>query len=360
MKKVIKFIIFIIIGSLTCYGIYNDIDRVNKQKIVKTTKEEVIDYNGAKYNGWLQVSGNKLLNEHKKEIQLKGISTHGIQWFGHLYTYENLQNLKDTWGINTFRISLYTDPNSDGYIKNKELKNQVIKLIDYSIKLDMYVIVDWHILNDNNPQTYKKEAIEFFNEISKKYKNNNNVIYEICNEPNGNVTWEKDIYPYANDIIKVIRKNSKKALVIVGTPDWCKDLDSVSKKPLKYKNVIYSLHFYAGSHDKKLRDKIDKFREKDLAVFVSECGITDVSGNGKIYEEKFKEWTNYLDEKNISWIFWALSNKNESSSLLTEDYEVLDSYIEIGENGSLTVKKGNDLNDYLTEVGYIVKNIMTK
>ena len=79
-----------------------------------------------------------------------------------------------------------------------------------------------------------------------------------------------------------------------------------------------------------------------------------------IYEEKFKEWTNYLDEKNISWIFWALSNKNESSSLLTEDYEVLDSYIEIGDNGSLTVKKGNDLNDYLTEVGYIVKNIMTK
>ena len=34
----------------------------------------------------------------------------------------------------------------------------------------MYVIIDWHILSDNNPQTYKKESIEFFNEISKKYK----------------------------------------------------------------------------------------------------------------------------------------------------------------------------------------------
>lgn len=317
MKKVIKFIIFIIIGSLTCYGIYNDIDRVNKQKIVKTTKEEVIDYNGAKYNGWLQVSGNKLLNEHKKEIQLKGISTHGIQWFGHLYTYENLQNLKDTWGINTFRISLYTDPNSDGYIKNKELKNQVIKLIDYSIKLDMYVIVDWHILNDNNPQTYKKEAIEFFNEISKKYKNNNNVIYEICNEPNGNVTWEKDIKPYAQEMISLIRSIDNDAIIIVGTPNWCQDVDIVAKNPIKnVSNVMYSLHFYAATHKQDIRDKMLEALDLDLPIFVSEFGICDASGNGNIDEKEANIWIDTLNNHNISWICWNLSNKSETSSLI--------------------------------------------
>ena len=47
-------------------------------------------------------------------------------------------------------------------------KEKVISLIDYLIDLDMYVIVDWHILSDSNPLTYKEEAITFFDELSKK------------------------------------------------------------------------------------------------------------------------------------------------------------------------------------------------
>ena len=73
------------------------------------------------------------------------------------------------------------------------------------IKQDMYVIIDWHILSDNNPMTYKEEAKDFFDTVSKKYKDSPNVIYEICNEPNGNTNWNNDIKPYADEIIKVIR-----------------------------------------------------------------------------------------------------------------------------------------------------------
>ena len=68
-------------------------------------------------------------------------------------------------------------------------------------------------LDDNNPMTYKEEAKEFFDEMSREYKDIPNVLYEICNEPNGEeVTWDDVIKPYAEEMIEVIRNNSKNHL----------------------------------------------------------------------------------------------------------------------------------------------------
>ena len=68
----------------------------------------------------------------------------------------------------------------------------------------MYVVLDWHILSDGNPKTSQKQAFQFFTRYAKKYGKQNNILYEICNEPNGNVTWAKDIKPYAKKAIKKV------------------------------------------------------------------------------------------------------------------------------------------------------------
>lgn len=72
----------------------------------------------------------------------------------------------------------------------------------------MYVIVDWHILSDGNPNSHKKEAKAFFKEMSKELKGYNNVIYEICNEPNNGTSW-KEIKSYAKSVISTIREMIK-------------------------------------------------------------------------------------------------------------------------------------------------------
>lgn len=304
---------------------------------------------------WLRVKDGKLVNSRGKEVQLRGISTHGIQWFFNehnisIYTYENMKNLKDNWGINVFRIAMYTDPQSDGYIGNPGLKDEVIKLVEYAIDLDIYVIIDWHTLNDGNPREYEEEAIKFFDELSLKYKDVPNVIYEICNEPNGDVTWEDDVKVYALNLIETIRTNSPKSLIIVGIPDWCKDLDSVLKSPLDYENVMYSVHFYAGSDGELLRSNMKKFLSKGLPIFVTECGLTDNSGDGEIYPNEFKKWIEFLDEKNISYIYWSLSIKDESASIMKID----DTYFSWDEDDNFINK---DLNDYLSDSGKLIKEI---
>lgn len=71
----------------------------------------------------------------------------------------------------------------------------------------MYVIVDWHILSDGNPNSHKKKQKPFQGDV-KGIKGYNNVIYEICNEPNNGTSW-KEIKSYAKSVISTIREMIK-------------------------------------------------------------------------------------------------------------------------------------------------------
>ena len=77
----------------------------------------------------------------------------------------------------------------------------------------MYVIVDWHILEDNDPNINIDKAKAFFEMISSEYSSVPNIIYEICNEPNGDTDWN-DVYGYSEQIIKIIRKNNPDSLIL--------------------------------------------------------------------------------------------------------------------------------------------------
>ena len=311
------------------------------------------------YNGNLSIYKGNIVNEDKEMVKLKGVSSHNLYWYKRIYTKDNLKEMRDTWGMNVFRIALYTNPKEEGYIINKDQINDVERIIDYCIDLDIYVIVDWHILRDNNPNIYKKEAIEFFDEISKKYKDSPNVIYEICNEPNGDeVTWDMEIKPYAEDLIQVIRKNTKKSLIIVGLADWCKDINSAKENLLEDKNTIYSVHFYAGAKNNKLKEEIASAIKDNMPIIVTECGATDESGNGKLFKKEFINWIEFLDSNKISWVVWQLSEKDETSSLVIkrEVQDRLDFLNKKYTKKELKRKKYH-INDYLSDNGNFIKEV---
>lgn len=267
----------------------------------------------------LHVQGAQLLDEHDQPRQLRGVSTHGIAWFPQYVNADLFHTLKTDWGINTVRIAMYTAENG-GYLTdgNKdELKRLVRKGVDAAIAQDLYVIVGWHTLSDNNPLPSADEAKRFFSEISREYAGKPNVLYEICNEPNGSTTWAQ-VKQYAEQVIPAIRANSKDAVVLVGTPTWSQDIDAAQQDPLTgMGNVMYTMHFYAAEHHEELRDKLVHVVESGFPVFVSEFGITEASGDGRIDTASATAWLNTLDKYDISYIMWNLSNKQESSAIFT-------------------------------------------
>jgi endoglucanase len=278
--------------------------------------------------GALQVSGTKLVSQKTgDEVQLRGVSTHGINWdVGYPYISEkSFKTLRDSYGVNAIRLAMYTteyygycDKGSASDSKStvqSTLKKRVDDGVQAATKLGMYVIIDWHVLNDQTPLTYKKEAKAFFKEMSKKYKDYDNVIYEICNEPNGGTTWS-DIKKYAKEVIPVIRENDSDAVIIVGTPTWSQDVDVAAESPLDYDNIMYTMHFYAATHGSSYRDKLQKALDKGLPVMVTEFGVSEASGDGALNKSEAEKWLKMLDKNKISYFAWSLSNKAESSALL--------------------------------------------
>lgn len=264
-------------------------------------------------HGALRVSGTDLKDSHGRKFQLKGVSTHGIAWFPQYVNKAAFKTLRDRYGINTIRLAMYTNK-SEGY--GPAVEKKVQEGVKYATQLGMYVIIDWHVLSEGNPNKHKAQAKRFFAKMAKKYKKHKNVIYEICNEPNGNVTWEKQIKPYAKTIVKQIRRYDKKAVIVVGTPTWSQDVDVVANSPLKAKNIMYALHFYAGTHKEWNQEKLKTAYKKGLPVIVTEFSISDASGNGALDKSSGNKWMRLLNRYNISYTSWSLCNKNESSALI--------------------------------------------
>ena len=272
--------------------------------------------------GRLQVSGTKLTDESGNIIQLRGVSTHGISWFPDYVNYDAFATLRDDWGANVVRIAMYPEE-YNGYLSGGDkaaLKQIIDNGVNYATQLGMYVIIDWHVLN-YAPSRHTQEACDFFAEMASKYSGHDNVIYEICNEPVG-ADWNSDIKPYAETVIGTIRKYDDHALILVGTNTWSQDVDSVVGNTLDDGNVMYVAHFYAGTHKENIRNKISTALNAGVPVFISECSICDASGNGGIDYASASEWLDFMNSNQLSFIAWSLSNKAETSALISSGCSV--------------------------------------
>lgn len=267
-------------------------------------------------HGALHVENGKLTDADGNVVQLYGMSTHGIAWFPQYINYDSFRTLRDDWNTNCIRLAMYT-AEYGGYCAGgdkEQLKQLVRDGVSYATELGMYVIVDWHILSDCDPNQNKDEAIAFFREMSEAFADNDNVLYEICNEPNSGTSWDS-IKSYAEEVIPVIREQKPDAVILVGTPTWSQEIDKAAASPLTFDNVMYTLHFYAGTHKDDLRNRLETCAQNNLPVFVSEFGMCDASGNGANDFDSTTKWLDLLNKYQISFCCWNLANKDESSSV---------------------------------------------
>ena len=297
---------------------------------VKEAEYKYVD-NGYSRFGKLHVEGTNLVDANNNPVQLIGLSTHGLQWYGEYVNEVSLSACKEAFNVNVFRFSLYTA--EGGYCecnatKKEELYNRVLEGVRIATKLDMYAIVDWHMLgeeddNDKNPLYYKEQAKEFFDRITKDLKDYDNVFYEIMNEPCGPTKWS-DCKKYAEEIIPIIRANKPDAVVLVGTPKWASDLASPRSNPLSFENIMYTFHFYAA--DLKDTSIVTKAYNAGMPVFVTEHGGMDADGDGDIDKTSTNNWYKVLDARNISYVAWNISHSKGSSAILKSKTKTLDDF----------------------------------
>jgi endoglucanase len=271
----------------------------------------VIPAKGVADLGMLQVKGNKILDKTGTPVQLRGMSLFWSQWIGKYYNEETVNWLKEDWKCNVVRAAMAVE--NDGYLTNKSSeKAKVFAVVDAAIKAGIYVIVDWH---DHNGEKNVEASKAFFAELSKKYGEYPNIIYETYNEPLA-VSWNGVLKPYHEAVIAEIRKNDPDNLIICGTRTWSQAVGDVIGNKINDVNVAYTLHYYAATHKQDLRNEAKRALDNDVPLFVTEYGVSEASGDGSINEEEAKKWWQLLDEYKVSHCNWSIADKVELSAAL--------------------------------------------
>ncbi|WP_223650873.1 glycoside hydrolase family 5 protein [Hymenobacter psoromatis] len=262
-------------------------------------------------HGRLRVAGTQLVDQHGAKVMLRGVSFGWHSLWPRFYNEAAVGWLQKDFSCNVVRAAMGIEVGERNYKQDPAFsKAKVEAVVAGAIKADIYVIIDWHSHNIN-----LAEAKGFFAEMSKKYAKYPNIIYEVFNEPDQE-SWP-EAKAYSEEIIKVIRANDPSNIILVGCPHWDQDINLPAADPIKgYANLMYTMHFYAATHGKWLRDRTDAALASGLPVFVSESAGMEASGDGPLNNEAWQAYIDWMEAKGLSWIVWSVSDKDETCSML--------------------------------------------
>lgn len=264
-----------------------------------------------KKHGQLSLQGTQLVDKNNEPIVLRGLSFGWHSMWPRFYNEKAVSWLKKDFNCNVVRATMGIELGDYSYTNDPQFSKEKIEaVINGAIKSDIYVIIDWHSHNVN-----LKQAKVFFAEMSQKYSKYPNIIYEIFNEPDYETWWE--VKTYAEEVIQVIRENDPNNIILVGSPHWDQDVDLPAEDPiLGYNNIMYTMHFYAATHGKELRDRTDQALKSGTPIFISESAGMEASGDGPLNVKAWQEYIDWMESKKLSWITWSVSDKDETCSIL--------------------------------------------
>ena len=291
--------------------------------------------------GQLQIKNGKVADKNGNPVVLRGMS---MFWSGYpegspFYNANTVQWLRDDWCVDVVRAAMSVETGNTNYVGNAGTEMQKIKtVIDACIANGLYVIVDFHTHNAPN---YLNQAKTFFTEIATQYGNLPNIIYEPYNEPIKQ-DWATEIKPYHNAIIPVIRAIDNNNIIVCGTKNFSQDVDEAANDQVTGTNIAYTLHYYADTHRESLRQKAVNAMNRGVALFVTEYGTCDASGDRNYNEAESNIWFDFLEEHMLSSCNWSVGNKGETSSVLSPGLQ----------------KQNNWSTNELTTSGKLVRNYL--
>ncbi len=275
-------------------------------------------------HGQLSISKGQVVNQNKQAVSLAGPSLYwsNTGWAGEgFYRKEVIKNISEQWQSSIVRAAMGADFKGSYLTHPKDNLKRVETVIEAAVENGLYIIVDWH---SHHAENHTTQAVKFFEYIAKKYGHLPNIIYEIYNEPLQDTDWQSVIKPYSLKVIAAIRAIDKGNIILVGSQSWSQDVDISAKNPIiGFKNLAYTLHFYAGTHKEELRAKAQSALDAGLALFVSEWGTVEADGNGKVAYQETEKWLAFMRENKLSHCSWSLSQKEEGASIFKSKAPVL-------------------------------------
>jgi len=195
------------------------------------------------------------------------------------------------------------------------------------------VIIDWHPIGwpdgpeehadpswgmpERSYATDLELAHDFWRQVSARYADDDEVIFEVWNEPvrldrgDGSSPAGRDwaeLRPVWIELCATIRHNADNRLIVSGGR-WASDLTGIRENPLPDARTGYSWHVYPGSGDRnpeRLEALLDDLPQEQ-SVFVSEWGFggraPHLRGTSADFGDMFAR--RFLGQNDLAWTSWC-------------------------------------------------------
>jgi endoglucanase len=273
----------------------------------------------------VEVKGNRFV-VNSSTIIFHGLNTSDPQKLDkdNHWNKEYFDTIK-AWGANLVRFPVH--PVTWRQLGKEKYLELLDKGVKYAGELGIYVIIDWHSIGNLCTEKYQapmyettqKETMEFWDAISKHYKDNTTVaFFELFNEPTvmggklGDCSWS-DWKKLNENIISNIRNNKAAAIPLVAGFNWAYDLTPVATDPVNAEGIAYVSHPYPMKREKPWEPKWTEdwgFVAKKYPVILTEIGFCGKEDRGAhipvISDESYGDAiTNYSTQKDISYVVWV-------------------------------------------------------
>ena len=253
---------------------------------------------------WLTVNGNKLQDPTGKTIILRGsalIDIGALYWYGG-QSVAGISARMDkvaAAGVqgHVVRLPVYpkVDYNTGGGatcspcpypvgtgptaactpkspLSADDYVSKVLKpAVDYATSKNLYVIIDYHQIDNATTGTSAADAKTFWTDIAPRFAGASNVFYEPFNEPiDANVQWSA-LKPVVQQLIDTIRAGAPKNIIIVPSNTWDQHHGDAASNPPTGTNLMYTAHIYAPNWSSAFQSQVATAVAK-APVFITEWG----------------------------------------------------------------------------------------
>jgi endoglucanase len=247
-------------------------------------------------------------------------------------------------GFNHVRIPIRWEPSDRSmatapYTVYSTFLNRIKQVVDSAINSGLYAVINMHHHDAlfENPGQQKARFLAQWKQISEFFSDYpDSLLFEILNEPHGNMTAEiwNEFY---KEVLDTIRVDNPERIVLIGTPEWGGLGGLPSLELPEDENVILTVHYYnpfqfthqgaswvGGNADDWLGTEwLDTETERDvMRQEFAPLKAIELQNNIPVHIGEFGayskadidsrvRWTTflsrYLEELGWSWAYWEFS-----------------------------------------------------
>jgi endoglucanase len=176
--------------------------------------------------------------------------------------------------------------------------------VDYATSKNLYVIIDFHQIDDITARNSAADATTFWTDIAPQFASYSNVLYEAFNEPIDTKQAWSALKPVVQGFINTMRAAAPNNLIIVPSHSWDQHTGDAASDPPTGTNLIYTAHIYPSNWSSQFQAQVTTAVAK-VPVFVSEWGYANSDPNPQTWGTNLQTT---LDANGANWTAWVTDN----------------------------------------------------